>query len=72
VERLSLKETVKDQWNRELEGFVRRMQSTDWAAVSGDVVDGAGRVWGRIVAGTRDGAKEVEGAVKESARGREG
>ena len=33
-------ESVKDQWNEEVEGLVRRVQGTDWRRLGNEAVDG--------------------------------
>lgn len=41
-------ETAKDRWNGELEGLVRRVQTTDWRAEREQWEDRLGKVWGRV------------------------
>jgi len=58
IEHVSLKESVKDQWNREVEGMVRRVQNTDWNKVGEDLVDGTTRLWSRAVSAVKDTGKD--------------
>ncbi|OCK81915.1 hypothetical protein K432DRAFT_294394 [Lepidopterella palustris CBS 459.81] len=48
LERAGMVETAKDRWNGELEGLVRRVQTTDWRAEREQWEDRLGKVWGRV------------------------
>jgi hypothetical protein len=55
---VTLKESVKDQWNRELEGMVRKVQGTDWGKVGDDVWDGGVGLWNRAAKAIKDAGKD--------------
>lgn len=74
---MSVFDSAKDMWNREIEGVVRKVQYTDWSEVREQIEKGAERVWGSV----RDSVgevKELGEKTKEpvfaqaSVRGREG
>ncbi|KAK5724682.1 hypothetical protein LTR15_004729 [Elasticomyces elasticus] len=54
-------ETVKDRWNAELEGNVKKLQSTDWDGVRNQMEEGVSRVWRRAFQKSREGVAEVIG-----------
>ncbi|KAK4901745.1 hypothetical protein LTR27_001517 [Elasticomyces elasticus] len=56
-----LLETVKDRWNSELEGNVKKLQSTDWDGVRNQMEEGVSRVWRRAFQKSREGVAEVVG-----------
>ncbi|KAK5675953.1 hypothetical protein LTS10_011242 [Elasticomyces elasticus] len=56
-----LLETVKDRWNSELEGNVKKIQSTDWDGVRNQMEEGVSRVWRRAFQKSREGVAEVVG-----------
>jgi len=51
VRKVSLTETLKDRWNAEIEGLVRRAEETDWNAVRERWEGRLGSVWGKLQAG---------------------
>ncbi|KIW05225.1 uncharacterized protein PV09_03763 [Verruconis gallopava] len=53
--RVSVAESAKDMWNREIEGLVRKVQYTDWAEVRERMERGAAKAWASV----REGVKEV-------------
>jgi hypothetical protein len=48
VVNVSLVETLKDRWNGEVEGLVRRMQDTDWNQVRARWESRIGTVWAKM------------------------
>ena len=64
----SLVETLKDRWNREVEGLVRRVEETDWNQVRARWEGRIGAVWTRLrESGAGEGFKEkVEGGGEET------
>ena len=48
VQKVSMTETLKDQWNRELEGMVKRVEETDWNQVRARWESRIGTVWARL------------------------
>ena len=60
---MSVFESAKDLWNREIEGAVRKLQYTDWHEVRERIEIGAGRVWGKV----REGVAEVGEKGREAA-----
>jgi altered-inheritance-of-mitochondria protein 5 len=76
--RVSVFDSAKDMWNREIEAVVRKVQYTDWAEVRDQMERGAGRVWGNVREGVKEVGKQADEKVKEpvvaeiTGRGREG
>jgi len=76
VKTAGLVEVLKDKWNAEVEGLVRRAQHTDWNQVRERVENGAGVVWRRLresggdeaAAKVKDKVAEVVDGVKEGAK----
>ncbi|TKA64569.1 hypothetical protein B0A55_10453 [Friedmanniomyces simplex] len=54
-------ETAKDRWNAELEGNVKKLQSTDWNGVRDQMEEGVSRLWRRAFQKGREGVVEVVG-----------
>lgn len=65
VDRGGLEELLKDRWNREVEGLVRRAQHTDWEAVRVRVEGSLARAWARVRGA--EGVQELEQRVREGA-----
>ncbi|PNS14022.1 DNA polymerase epsilon subunit B [Sphaceloma murrayae] len=53
-----LQERLKERWNRELEGNVRKVYGVDWRAVREEMEDRVAGLWGRAMQGTREGIEE--------------
>lgn len=58
-----LQERLRERWNAELEGNLRKVYSVDWKGVREEVEDRVAGLWGRAMEGTREGVKEVEKKV---------
>ncbi|KAK0947151.1 hypothetical protein LTR29_001434 [Friedmanniomyces endolithicus] len=54
-------ETAKDRWNAELEGNVKKLQSTDWNGVRDQIEEVVSRTWRRAFQKGREGIVEVVG-----------
>lgn len=54
--RVSVVESAKDRWNSEIEGLVKKAQTTDWNEVGGRVSDGVASLWNKAT----EKAKEVK------------
>ena len=67
---MSVFESAKDLWNREIEGAVRKVQYTDWQEVRERIEVGAGRVWGKVTEGIAEvgekGREAAEPAFKDA------
>jgi MICOS complex subunit MIC12 len=48
VRKVSLVETLKDRWNGEVEGLVRRVEETDWNKVRARWESRIGTVWAKL------------------------
>ena len=48
VQKVSLVETLKDRWNREVEGTVRRVEETDWNQVRSRWESRIGTIWAKL------------------------
>jgi hypothetical protein len=75
VVNVSLVETLKDRWNGEVEGLVRRVQETDWNQVRARWESRIGTIWAKmrqseVADQAREGAisavEEVEKAAEIS------
>jgi len=53
--RVSVVETAKDRWNSEIEGLVKKAQTTNWNEVGGRMADGFSSLWKKAA----DKAKEA-------------
>lgn len=53
-----LQERLKERWNRELEGNMRKVYGVDWRGVREEVEERVAGVWGRAMQGTREGVEE--------------
>ena len=51
-------EHLKDRWNAELEGNVRKLQQVDWAAVGNQMAEGVSSVYRRAFQKAREVAPE--------------
>lgn len=77
LEQAGIEEQVKDRWNREVEGLVRKVQTTDWEAVRIKWEGRLGNVWDKV-RGTeqvqaveqrvRDGAQDLKENVQAGAQ----
>ncbi|TKA24714.1 hypothetical protein B0A50_05702 [Salinomyces thailandicus] len=56
--RAGMWETAKDRWNAELEGNVRKLQSTDWSAVGYRLEESVSSAWRRAFEKGREVAPE--------------
>ncbi len=54
-------ETAKDRWNAELEGNVKKLQSTDWNGVRDQIEEVVSRTWRRAFQKGREGVAEAVG-----------
>lgn len=45
--RVSVVESAKDRWNSEIEGLVKKAQTTDWNEVGGRMADGVSSLWSK-------------------------
>jgi altered-inheritance-of-mitochondria protein 5 len=48
VQKVNMAETLKDRWNGEVEGLVRRVQETDWNKVRARWESRIGTVWAKV------------------------
>jgi altered-inheritance-of-mitochondria protein 5 len=48
VQQVSMVETLKDRWNREVETLVRRVEETDWNQVRARWESRIGTVWAKV------------------------
>ena len=86
IEQAGLDEQLKDRWNREVEGLVRKAQTTDWEAVRIRWENRISTAFDRIrntekaheleqrfkekVIGTEDNTQLVKESVKEAVQGK--
>lgn len=66
LEQAGLEELLKDRWNREVEGLVRKAQHTDWEAVRLRWEARLGSAWAKV-RGTEQ-VQEIEQRVREGAQ----
>lgn len=66
VEQAGLEEQLKDRWNREVEGLVRKAQHTDWEAVRIRWEARLGNAWAKV-RGTEQ-AQAIEQRVRDGAQ----
>ncbi len=67
IEQAGLEEQLKDRWNREVEGLVRKAQTTDWEAVRIRWENRIGRAFDRIR--STEKAQELEQRFKDNVVG---
>ncbi|KAF2153035.1 hypothetical protein K461DRAFT_293332 [Myriangium duriaei CBS 260.36] len=60
-----LQERLRDRWNAELEGNLRKVYAVNWRGVREELEDRVAGVWGRAMAGTREGVETGVEKVKE-------
>lgn len=63
--RASFTEDLKTRWNTEVEGAVRRVQTTDWVAVREDAEGVVAGLWGKAFGGAEGTPEAATAAVKE-------
>lgn len=63
--RKSVLEMSKDGWNREVEGFVRRVYTTDWRNVRERIERGAIVTWDKMRIALAQASAEGKEIVKE-------
>ena len=69
VQKVSLVETLKDRWNREVEGTVRRLEDTDWNQVRSRWESRIGMVWAKLrESDVGDRIKENAGVAGEQVK----
>lgn len=61
----SLWEMSKEGWNREVEGFVRNMQTTDWRLVRERMERGANVTWRKLSDAVSQASEQTKEAAKE-------
>ncbi|KAF4551678.1 Hypothetical protein D9617_12g035660 [Elsinoe fawcettii] len=54
-----LQERLKERWNRELEGNLRKVYGTDWRGVREEVEERVAGAWARAFQGAREGVEEA-------------
>jgi altered-inheritance-of-mitochondria protein 5 len=57
--RVSVVESAKDRWNGEIEGLVKKAQTTDWNMVRDDLEGKMATLWGKALAGFREAGDKV-------------
>ena len=63
--RSSFTEDLKTRWNTEVEGAVRKVQTTDWVAVRENAEGVLAGLWGRAFGGSEGTPEAATAAVKE-------